>query len=353
MVAESDATLESGPDEAVDRSDDRLAALQEWVLLTGDRNYIAAGLLAGVFLVTTAIEFLVGPRGSESAPMFYMASAIVGGNFTLLTIVISINQLVISRHLSAPGELQDEIANTAEYRDAAIGLLETDTAPVTPPSFLELLHRGVQDSVDRLRAHEAHLPAEPRAALDDLLDAIERQVDETTRLLQDCEPGIFEALVITLDTNYSTDIHQVWQVRTRYDEELDAEATSALSSLVRRLKQIDVARQYLKTLYIQEELSRLSRHLLYVGGPTIVFGVALLQLFVTTETTVVASSAFSFLVPVFATVGIAPLALLFAFVLRLSTVSERTVAVTPFTTPTQEQQPDMKADATDQPASEE
>jgi len=92
---------------------------------------------------------------------------------------------------------------------------------------------------------------------------------------------------------------------------------------------------------------------LYVGGPTILFGVALLQLFVATETTVVATGAFSLLVPAFATVGVAPLALLFAFVLRLSTVSERTVAVTPFTTPTQEQQPDLKADAADQPANEE
>jgi hypothetical protein len=41
--------------------------------------------------------------------------------------------------------------------------------------------------------------------------------------------------------------------------------------------------------------------------------------------------------PVLVGVSIAPLAVLLSFILRLSVVAERTVAVTPFTTSTQEE----------------
>ncbi len=334
-------------DEGLSRDQTESDAIVEWVTLTGDRGLVAAMLLAGVLVVTTAIQLLLRPESGRPISLFYMASAIVGGNFTLLTIVISINQLVISRQLSAPGELQDEIENTTEYRDAAIELLETDTAPVTPASFLELLHQGVQDSIDYLRDRQPRLDEKAAAELSELLIAIEDQVDRATALLQDCNAGIFDALMITLDTNYSEDIHHLWQLLTTYGDDFDDATVAECTLLVKRLKQIDIARQYLKTLYIQEELARLSRYLLYVGAPTILFGVGLLQVFVVTEAASLSSEVLSLLVPVFVTVGVAPLAVLFAYVLRISTVSERTVAITPFTTPTQEQQPELKSTATD------
>jgi hypothetical protein len=339
-------------DDGLNRDHTWSGVATEWVILTGDRRLIAAVLLAVALVVTTAIQFLLRPESGQPISLFYMASAIIGGNFTLLTIVISINQLVISRQLSAPGELQDEIANTTEYRDAAIELLETDTAPVTPASFLELLHQGVQDSIDYLRDRQPHLNEETAVELSALLTAIEAQVDQAADQLQNCNTGIFDALIVTLDTNYSEDIHHVWQLLTTYGSDFDDETVAECTLLVKRLKQIDIARQYLKTLYIQEELARLSRYLLYVGAPTILFGVGLLQVFVATEAAALSTEVLALLVPVFATVGVAPLAVLFAYVLRLSTVSERTVAITPFTTPTQEQQPEFKSVTADRPGKE-
>lgn len=345
-MADPERQIRGTGDEGLSRDRTRSDAIVEWIALTGDRRHIAAILLAGVLVATSAVQFLI-PEGERPTSLFYMASAIIGGNFTLLTIVISINQLVISRQLSAPGELQDEIENTTAYRDAAIELLETDTAPVTPASFLKFLHQGVQDSIDYLRDRQPALDEKAAAELSDLLTGIEGQVDQATTLLEDCNAEIFDALMITLDTNYSEDIHHVWQLLTTYGGDFDDETVAECTLLVKRLKQIDIARQYLKTLYIQEELARLSRYLLYVGAPTILFGVGLLQIFVTAEAAALSTEVLSLLVPVFVTVGVAPLAVLFAYVLRISTVSERTVAITPFTTPTQEQQPELKSTATD------
>jgi len=337
-----DGTVNSAVVDESRRDLSRLDVLHERIWLTGDRGLVAAGVLAGVLVVTTAVELLLDPTTGHSAPLFHMASAIVGGNFTLITIVISITQLVVSQQLSAPGELRAEIEGTVEYRDASIELLEEDTAPVTAPAFLERLHGGVLNSIDDLRDGVTDRDPEVASALDDLLDGMDTQIEKTNRLLQDRDSDIFDALVVTLDTNYSVDIQRVWGFLGAHGETLDDRTASSLSSLVTRLEQIDIARQYLKTLYIQEELSRLSRALLYVGVPSVLSGLGLLQMFVATDAGAFDPILLSVFVPVFVTIGAAPLAVLFAFVLRLSTVAERTVAVTPFTTPTQEHQPELK-----------
>jgi hypothetical protein len=128
-------------------------------------------------------------------------------------------------------------------------------------------------------------------------------------------------------------------LQSTYPEELTPDAQEHRDTLVTRLKHVDVARQYLKTVYIQEELSRLSRNLLYVGVPVILAGLGLMDVFVSSRRAVLSSVQLSVITPVFATIGGAPLVLLFTYVLRLSVVSERTAAITPFTTPTQEETP--------------
>ncbi|WP_435177503.1 hypothetical protein [Halorussus sp. AFM4] len=317
-----------------------LAGLHEWVFLTGNRWVIAGGLLVGLLAVLAAIEYRVGSSTQQLVPLFYMSSAIIGGNFTLITIVISISQLVISRQLSAPGELRAQIENTTSYREASLELVERDVPPATPAAFLEVLLRGVEDAVEALNGHTSEIASDDAVdAIDDVLSPLEDQIERSIRQIERQDTSILEALVVTLNTNYSEDIHQIWRLETTYHDHITPDAKDSLETLVTRLKQIDVARQYLKTVYIQEELSRLSRDLLYVGVPVIFAGLALMVTFVSTSAPALTSRQLSVITPVFAAVGAAPLALLFAYVLRLSVVSERTAAITPFTTPTQESTP--------------
>ena len=57
------------------------------------------------------------------------------------------------------------------------------------------------------------------------------------------------------------------------------ETLESLDGLVVRLQQIDVARQYLESRHMQNELSTLSRHPLYVGVPAVITSVFLLRVF--------------------------------------------------------------------------
>jgi len=93
-----------------------------------------------------------------------------------------------------------------------------------------------------------------------------------------------------------------------------------------------MARQYFKSLYLQEELSSLSRVLLYAGFPAEVALVLALLGFTAAEGTALTHYS-NVLMPVVVGIAFLPLALLLAFIVRIATVTERTAATIPFTTP--------------------
>ncbi|UPV75711.1 hypothetical protein M0R89_06505 [Halorussus limi] len=317
----------------------RLSRIHELVFLSGNRLLLAGVLLVPFFGVVAALELYAGVTSQRLVPLYYVLSGIIGGNFTLLTIVISINQLVISRQLSAPGELRTQIEDTIAYREASSELVEERVLPPTPAMFLSVLLGGVRDSIRDLEAHRSDVDSDAADAIDEVLDPLKEQIRRSKLKLEAEDTTTFEALVVSLNTNYSNDIYHISRLQTEYGDELTSDVEDCLERLVTGLEQIDVARQYLKTVYIQAELPRLSRNLMYIGLPVIFTAMGLLEMFISTPHPVLSASQLSALTLVFVTASAAPLAVLFAYVLRLSVVSERTAAITPFTTPTQEATP--------------
>ncbi|ELZ00802.1 hypothetical protein [Natrialba asiatica] len=94
---------------------------------------------------------------------------------------------------------------------------------------------------------------------------------------------------------------------------------------------MDITRQYLKSVYLQVEPSRLSRYLFYAGVPAV--GVAIAALFSLTGPTGPPFGNWVRLIvfPGAVAIGGVPLALLFSYILRTAMVAERTAAITPFT----------------------
>lgn len=99
---------------------------------------------------------------------------------------------------------------------------------------------------------------------------------------------------------------------------------------------MDIARQYFKSIYMQSKLARLSRILPYVGVPAVGSGFLMLLVYAGATAPSVDAGYLRVFVPIVVILGFTPLAILFAFVLRVAMVAQRTVAITPFTTPTQE-----------------
>ncbi|USZ69847.1 hypothetical protein NGM10_15695 (plasmid) [Halorussus salilacus] len=163
-------------------------------------------------------------------------------------------------------------------------------------------------------------------------------MDRVDRLLgDDSGAGTFGLVSVTLATNYAEQINEARRIRTKYGEDLSEDSMGGLDDLIDGLRNVDLARQYFKGVYLQDELSSLSRVLMYAGVPAEAFSAAALLSFTAGGSGTLPTENANLWIPVVATVGFAPLALLVAFILRTATVAQRTAATLPFTTPEQEQ----------------
>jgi hypothetical protein len=172
--------------------------------------------------------------------------------------------------------------------------------------------------------------------VDRVVTEITQKIDRVDSLLQEGDVGTFQVLSTTLDTNYAREINQLRRIGDRYGDRLPGHISAAIDSLVEHLQDIDIARQYLKSVYLQQELAKLSRLLFYTGLPSVAVVAATLLVFTTPDGTAVPRWLLPVLVAAVITVGLVPLAVLASFILRTATVSQRTAAIIPFTAPVQE-----------------
>lgn len=309
----------------------------EWALLTGDRIRVALCLivLCGVFfglLVTVDLGPLLNTQS-----LFYAYSGLVAGNLTLITVVVSINQLLLSRVLNTPGEHQQQMKSVIEYR-SEIEEATDRIAPVTPLEFLRLLIEGTREDAQRLGGFARDgVVHEGSEEIDEVVSTLTEQMDRINSLLTESDSGTFSVLSTMFETNYAQQINHLRQLQTEHDTEFADVVHDSIDELIDRLQEIDVAREYFKTIYFQQELSSLSRWLLYAGLPAVAVALAsLLILTVPTAQPVLTAVPLDIFVPVTVTVGFLPLSVLASFIWRTATVTNLTAATLPFTTPEQE-----------------
>ena len=305
----------------------------DWFLFSGNRLLVAAGLLglvAGVFWwsVLTGLAPL-----AERTPLLYLLFALISGNFTLITIVVSISQFVLARHLETPGDVREQMREVVGYREEVSEITRERVIPVTPAGFLLVIFRSIDRDVNELRTREwDDAEADLAEDVEDLLADLESHAEHVVDLVEGTNGSAGRALFATLDTNYSRYFHGFYQLRAKHGDALDPAVAEDLERLERHVEQVDVARRYFKNVLIQTELSSLSRLLLFIGLPVLVATVLLMLLFTSANGPAVSRAVLGIVIPLVVTVGFAPIVLLTAYILRLATVVNRTAAMYPFTT---------------------
>ena len=172
--------------------------------------------------------------------------------------------------------------------------------------------------------------------VDCVVSEVTDSADRMNALLREDDDSTFSVLSATLTTNYAEEIHRLRRLQLQYDDRLPPHATDLIDDLIDQLQDIDVARQYFKAIYLREELAVLSRILFYVGLMSVAIVISGLFIFTAVEGASVPTSYLTVVMPAIITIGLLPICVLFAFILRIATVSQRTAAVLPFTTPLQE-----------------
>ena len=278
-------------------------------------------------------------RGDSSETLF---NALIGSTITGVTLVLTLSQLVLSQELGAAGDQRERMEGALAFRDDAAAAMDEPVAPAEPAAFLRAL---VEASRDRAAAFGKAADGRIGGAVDgaaeddDLSARIDAYVDDVTgnaatvaRRLDGAEFGTFDVLLAALDFNYSRKIHEGKQLLRDTGDRLPESAREELDDLVEVLELFGPAREHVKTLYFQWELSNLSRVLLAASIPALSVAIATL-VFVDpqdfTATTLGVADAL-WLVAGAATVSVAPFALLLSYILRIVTVTKRTLSIGPF-----------------------
>ncbi|WP_136687505.1 hypothetical protein [Halorhabdus amylolytica] len=316
--------------------------LKLWLFMDADRWLVTGFLVAFVFVTLIGVGYLLPAvegaiRSGDSVDTLFQA--LLTATITGVTLVLTLNQLVLSQELGAAGDQRERMKAAMAFREDVADAVGAPVSPSRPAQFLRAL---VQTSGDRARdlreavgvdtATGASTPDEHlRAAVEDLTESLIENADEVASGLDDARFGEFDVIASALDFNYSWKIFTARRIQERYGDDLDEEARTALERLIDTLELFGPAREHFKTLYFQWDLIDLSRHILVVSVPALLVSTSMIAFFDPAHAPAVADV--EMLVPIVAattTVALAPFLLLLAYVVRIATVTKHTLSIGPF-----------------------
>jgi len=304
----------------------------EWLLMTGDRVVVA---LLGFLLLVTVLAGLVGSGlvpFREETPVLFLLFALIAANFTLIAIVTSLSQFVLGRRLETPGEIRQKIDDTIDYREEVGRSIGEGVIPVRPDAFLLMLFRQARTELDILS--DRQLEGRTRFAreeLDRLVSDLREHCDYVIEVLERPSSGVKHALFVSLNADYESSVYQAWHLQWEHADEFTQEAAEPLARLAETLQHIEVASRLFKTVFIESEVSELSRYLLYIGLPVQLAAVSLTLVYTAPGSgPPLPVPTLRVVVPAAIAAGFAPFLLLSSYVVRLTVVAHRTADTFPF-----------------------
>ncbi|PSP54716.1 hypothetical protein BRC82_09280 [Halobacteriales archaeon QS_1_67_19] len=306
----------------------RESPFRRWVLLDGNRHLLAAGLSLAIFAAcaTLGSAGLIPVTDPDTATGF--VGAVVGGTLPFITIVLAINQLVLSQELGWTGELSDRFEAMASFRRRVEEWTDAAVSPAAPADFLRLIVEAVVDRAERLGRAAAGVENPDRAArVEDFVEAVRSEGAIVAGALEEADFGTFDALSAVLGHFNGSHLHTARTLRAECGDDLPADT---LDALVELLGYLAVARQTFKTLYVQHELAHLSKVLLYVGFPTLFGGGLFMMTYGRIISAVGDPTALVGVVSLVVTLVFLPFVVLLSYTLRIATIASRTADFGPF-----------------------
>ena len=226
--------------------------------------------------------------------------------------------------------MRERIEELREYRRDVEETTETAPSPVLPTEFLATVVSAIESDAASLREHAtAELDGESRAAIVSFADAVSDDARRAESILERSERGRVNAILSVLDYPYSRQLYEARRFRTDGSVPVTPGVDAALETLTDTLESFSVARTHFRTTYTQRVLAQVSRQLLLVGVPALLATFVLGLSSTPFDPSLLERYRLAFSSGLFA-VALSPFAVLFAYILRIATVSERTIAVGPF-----------------------
>lgn len=309
----------------------RESPVKRWILLDGNRYMLTVLLSLVVFFVCAVVGFAGFIPVTDSATATTLVAAIVGGTLPFITIVLAINQLVLSQELGWTGSLKERFEGMQAFRREVERSTGTPVSPAAPADFLQLV---VDNAVERaeglLSAESDSGDPEFKTLLEEFVTAITNEGESVTEALETAEFGTFEALSAVLGHFNGAHLYAARSIRAHHAADLSEESIVKLDELIELLGQLAVARQTFKTLYMQYELAHLSKILLYVGFPTLLGGGIFMMTYGPIIDAVGDPTLLVLVVSTVVTLVFLPFIVLVVYTFRIASIASRTADFGPF-----------------------
>lgn len=322
-----------------DPSGRRGVSLVQWVLLEGNRHAVTGALLTITFVALLVIgtiwPFEMQRLLTETAAVETVLNTFLGGIILLVSIVVSINSIVLSYDIISIGAQEDRFRGTLEFRSEIGHLTDTEhsTMDMDPATFLSMMVGVINQRAHELKTVTEELDGEDAEELRQHIETILQTIENIEKTVDQTGGGEFSALWLGLDLNLGSLMERSRVLHRAYADELSDSGGDRFERLIRTFELITTGRHFFKTLYYKREFSMLSRTLLIVSLPAILG----------TATTILAINAnvlpeiwvfglsplLTFVAAAF-TVALAPFIILTSYMLRVATVTLRATDTEPF-----------------------
>lgn len=198
--------------------------------------------------VTLGLTGIVDVAATNMVSLF---GALIPGTFTLVSITISINQLILSRILESPKGIQKHMQSVHEFRQEIEKMGPgRATDPTDPPPFLRLLAKAVEKRAGEV--DQAFQEGDPGwNSVADLVDRLSTEHARVQSRIGNQPPDDLSELFSTLsalkERSYFEYLHSARAVRSVHHDELSDRQRRALSDFADALEQLTIARHFLKT----------------------------------------------------------------------------------------------------------
>ena len=306
-----------------------------WLLL-GANRWLLAGILGAcvffAFVVLGVLDFPTLRTTMETTdPVDTIFQGLVGAIVTGTTLVVSINQLVLSQEIGPLGEQRARMDTAMDFRQNTDELFGS-ISPAKPSLFLQQIIETARDRAAAMKSavddsENTEMRENVGTYVDDLVENAETAIDE----LDEATFGTFDVLMAALDYNYARKMHDLRRLGEKYEDDLSDEQRRTFRETLEALTMFGPAREHIKTFYFQWALVKLSRAILTAAVPALVVAGGMVvfvdatsfpgQLFGTDYMIWVVSLAF--------TIAVMPFLLFVSYILRIATVAKQTLAMGP------------------------
>jgi hypothetical protein len=310
-------------------------SVEDWFLFDAGRLTVTGILAAACFVLLTVFSLLDLPFQSilsDGDTIETLFQTLVGVLITGMTLVVSINQLVLSEEFGSLGRQRERMDKSMAFRKDSEREFRW-TGPPEPERFLSTL---INTSVDRAKNLQEAVQGNPdpllRNRVDQLVDRIATSADGITDELEDAPFGEFTIMQAALSYNYSWKIYLVRRLYWEHQESLSEETRDAVDDLVDILELFGPAEEFFKAHYLQWELVNLSRRILMTGIPALVFSIYAALYFkpALVSGTVLGVPVLVWLTNGGVTFALIPFFIFTAYVFRTASIAKESGAIGPF-----------------------